>query len=222
MHPVIRILTLLLGITAVVLGSWSEWLLGLAVVLLLIIWIEGVEFHPMLKMLSRLRWLMLSILLIYLFFTPGDLLLPMLGTSSPSWQGLQVGSYRIAVLLLMVIAVSVLLQSTSKPQLVAALLWLFAPFERLGFDLERLAVRLVLTMEAVEALQNIPRAAPKKSHGVRQRISVIVVEIVDLFDRVTHHAQSLSCQAIVVPVLTAPGWRQWLLLIVLSGVFLLL
>ena len=222
MHPVIRILTLLMGVVMVVLGGWTEWLFALLSITVLVMLVDEIKLQPMVRMVVRLRWLMFSIILIYLSFTPGDPLLPALASSSPSWQGLAMGGYRAAVLLLMVIAVSVILQSTSKEQLIAALLWLFTPFAKLGFSLERLAVRLVLTMEAVDSLQSINRSVAEPAPGMVMRIRAIAVEMVDLFDHVTHHAHSLPCQDIEVPILAAPDWRQWLALIVLSGVFLLL
>lgn len=222
MHPVIRILALLLGMIMVVLGSWLEWLFALVCVGLLVIWVNSVSLQPMFRMIAKLRWLILSIIIIYLFFTPGDPLLPELLGDAASLQGLVAGSYRVSVLLLMVMAVSVILQSTDKEQLVAALLWIFSPAERLGFSLERLAVRLVLTMEAVDTLHDMARRPVVAGTGVVARIRTIVGEMVDLFDHVTQHAQSQTCQTIVVPVLIPPNWQQWLLLILFFGVFLLL
>ena len=135
MHPVIRICSLLLGVVMVVAGGWPEWLLALLCVVVLALSAGSIQYQLVLRMIFRLRWLMLSIILIYLLFTPGSPLFSNESVGSPSWQGLVLGAHRAAILLLMVVAVSVLLQSTSKSQLIAALLWLFAPFEKLGLSL---------------------------------------------------------------------------------------
>lgn len=222
MHPVIRILMLLLCAVMMVWGGWFEWLFMLLLVVSGFILSPLAKFKPALKMMQRLRWLLLSILIIYLFYTPGVPLWPGIASGLPTQEGLLNGGHRIAVLLLLVAAVSLLLQSTPIAQMIAALLWLLRPFSLFGFPYERLAVRLGLTMEAVTELQDMIVKTTTESQGVRQRIQAFAAQMVDLFDQVTQHARSLPCQTIEVPILMAPSVWQWLMLFLISGVFLLL
>ncbi len=221
MHPVIRILLLMIATLFIVWGGWTEWFVAALMVATAFAFISETRFASAWQMLTKLRWLLLSILLIYLFFTPG---VPLLADYEwlPSWQGVWQGGHRIAVLALLVMAVSLLLQTTSRERLTAALLWLFYPLSCLGFPHERLAVRIALTMEAVASLQKLERQSVGKPEGIMPRIRYAAAEMVDLFDYVTQHAQSQSCQSIQVPILRAPGWRQWLMLLMITGVFLAL
>lgn len=222
MHPVIKILLLLLAALMTVWGGWSQWLLALSLTLIGFTFVKEADVKKALRMMARLRWLLLSIIIIYLWFTPGAPLLPDFPGWSPSYEGVLMGLHRAAILLLLVLAVSLLLQSTPLASMIAALLWLLRPFALLGLPHERLAVRLALTMEAVDELQRMTSAPPPVTKGLQQRIRMAATRMVDLFGKVTQHAHSLPCRSIEVPVLNAPGWLQWLMLLALSGVFLIL
>jgi energy-coupling factor transport system permease protein len=50
----------------------------------------------LLVMLKRLRWLMLAIVLVYGWWTPGAALFPVAGVLSPTVEGLQLGLIRMA------------------------------------------------------------------------------------------------------------------------------
>ncbi len=222
MHPVIKILLLLLAALMTVWGGWSQWFFALLLTVIGFVVVRDAEIMLALKMAARLRWLLLSIVIVYLWFTPGTPIFPELLAWSPSYEGVMIGLHRVAILLLLVLAVSLLLQSTPLIMMIAALLWLLHPFARLGLPHERLAVRLALTLEAVGDLPAMVATPPVVTKGLRQRMQAAVVRMVDLFDQVTQHAHSLPCRAIEVPILQAPGWLQWLMLSVLSGTFLVL
>ncbi|MCF6218830.1 MAG: hypothetical protein L3J62_05720 [Gammaproteobacteria bacterium] len=222
MHPVIKILLLLLAALMTVWGGWSQWLFALLLTVIGFVVVRDAEIILALKMAARLRWLLLSIAIVYLWFTPGTPIFPTFLAWSPSYEGVMMGLHRVAILLLLVLAVSLLLQSTPLTLMIAALLWLLHPFARLGLPHERFAVRLALTLEAVGDLPAIMATPPLVTKGLRQRMHVAVVRMVDLFDQVTQHAHSLPCRPIEVPILKAPDWLQWLMLCLLSGVFLVL
>ncbi|VAW88993.1 hypothetical protein MNBD_GAMMA18-2185 [hydrothermal vent metagenome] len=222
MHPVIKILLLLLAALMTVWGGWSQWLLALSLTVIGFTFVKEADVKKALRMMARLRWLLLSIIIIYLWFTPGTPLLPDFPGWSPSYEGVLMGLHRAAILLLLVLAVSLLLQSTPLASIIAALLWLLRPFALLGLPHERLAVRLALTMEAVDELQRMTSTPPPVTKGLHQRIRMATTRMVDLFGKVTQHAHSLPCRSIEVPLLKAPGLLQWLMLLALSGVFLIL
>jgi len=102
------------------------------------------------KMLLKLKWFFFSILLIYFFFTPNlpveqqkDFILP---------EQLLPGFFRISVLIVILFAVNLFIRTTTKEQILAALLWLFSPLQRFQVDVERISLRAVLTLEYIEVL----------------------------------------------------------------------
>jgi len=217
-HPAIRIVCLLIFAMLVVLGQWADVWLG-ALLLLIGYLAGGVGLVKGMNMLLRLRWLLLSILLVYLWFTPGVPLLAGQGGWVPSQQGLENGLHRVLCLMLLVFAVSLFLQSTSTANMVAALLWLLYPLQWLGVDHQRLAVRIALTMTAVDEIQLLYREHFSPVSGLRQRIRQWARALVVLFEQVTRHAQQLPERDIEVPVLAAPRWHQWSLPLVIIILF---
>lgn len=79
--------------------------------------------------LKRPRWLLVSLVLIHLAFTPGAPLFPGL-FSVPTLQGIEDGLLRAALLVLLMLAAHLLMQSTAREALRAALLWFSAPLAR--------------------------------------------------------------------------------------------
>ena len=153
MHPVIRIVTFLVFGLGVVFGNVQHLLLAV-----LLLAAGYAVWHPHLfkmnwQMLRRMRWLFLSILVIYLWFTPGHPLLPVVGSLSPSMEGLQFGFYRICSLVFIVLALNLLIKSIARDELIAGILWLLHPLRLLGLPDERLAVRIALTFDVVHEVQ---------------------------------------------------------------------
>lgn len=101
-------------------------------------------------LLRRTRWILLSVLIIFAYSSPGEALWPQLGVFSPVAEGLVDGLMQILRLLTMLAGLSVLLTLLSQTQLVAGLYALSAPLGYLGLARERIAVRLALTMQYAE------------------------------------------------------------------------
>lgn len=99
----------------------------------------------------RLRWLLLSIGVLYLGFTPGEPL--SVWTPGLSWEGLWEGSRRILVLITLLAAVYWLLVTTPVPQLVAAMDQLMRPLQWLGVPTQRVTARIALTLAAVDGVE---------------------------------------------------------------------
>jgi hypothetical protein len=106
----------------------------------------------LLQMLKRLRWLLLAIFVVYGWWTPGSAALPALGSWSPSVSGLYAGLLRGMALATIVAAVHLLLQQTPRAQLLPAVMQLLRPVCSRHCR-ERLAVRSVLSIEAVALVQ---------------------------------------------------------------------
>jgi energy-coupling factor transport system permease protein len=106
--------------------------------------------HKFTQLLSRTRWVMFSLLLIYAYTTPGQSLFEALGAFSPGREGLMDGVLQLTRLLSALAALAILLDRLDRPQLIVGLYTLFAPLQWLGFSRERLAVRLALTLHYAE------------------------------------------------------------------------
>ena len=102
-------------------------------------------------LLRRTRWIMLSLLLIYGYATPGTALWMPGGVYSPTIEGLQDGLLQLARLIFALAGLSVVLGMLTRQQLVGGLYVLAWPLRYLGLSRERIAVRLALTLHYAES-----------------------------------------------------------------------
>jgi len=112
----------------------------------------------------RMRWLLLSILVIYAFGTPGELIPAFSVNFAPTYEGLQSGLVQIEKLLIALAALSLLLTSSPREQMMLGLYMLLIPFRFAGLNIERFAARLMLTLNYVEELA----AKDKNNFSFRQ------------------------------------------------------
>jgi energy-coupling factor transport system permease protein len=173
------------------------------------------------RLLRRMRWLFLSIAVIYLWLTPGEPLLPAaasweawLPTLDGAWEGL----LRIAALALMVSAASLLLQVTAREQILAALRWLAAPLRRLGFPHERFAVRTALVLEAVVRVQEHVRAALNDVPADGRPLARIAAVAAAVFHAALKEAEAAPCTTMALPAQAAPAAGQWAVPLLLAAV----
>ncbi len=131
-----------------------------------------------LRMLKRLRWLILTMLLVYAFNTPGEYInfgyvnpLPI----APTYEGLEAGISQAFRLCVVVMALALLLARTNRDFLIGGLYTLFKPLSSFGLDPERFAVRLWLTLYYVE------NAEVSRSKG-EQYNSSFFTQILSKFD----------------------------------------
>lgn len=121
--------------------------LGVATVLLTLgAWVGGVK--TCWRLVRRTRVLLVALIVLYAFATPGTPLLA--DWAAPTQEGLLAGALQAWRLLLMITALAVLLACLSREQLLAGIYGLLALFKPLGLPLERIAVRLWLTMQYAE------------------------------------------------------------------------
>ncbi len=147
-HP--AALILLWIFLAVAVQSLSAKLLALLGVLLAAVvlkWSAG----RLRVLLRRTRWIMLSLLLVYGYVTPGESLWTQIGLFSPTQQGLLDGLLQLSRLVSMLAALSVLLAVLPRERLVGGLYTLARPLAWVGLSRERLAVRLALTLHYAES-----------------------------------------------------------------------
>lgn len=146
-HPAAQILTWCLLVGAMQVLAPGPLLIAAGLVLLCAF---AVSRHKFVQLVRRTRWIMLSLLLIYAWSTPGQALLDVLGMFGPTREGLTDGALQLIRLLAALAALAILLDRLHRQQLIAGLYALFAPLQWLGLSRERLAVRLALTLHYAE------------------------------------------------------------------------
>jgi energy-coupling factor transport system permease protein len=109
------------------------------------------------QLIKRMRWLFLSLLLVYAYATPGEYLAFLPLNVAPSFEGLHLGLMQIAKLLIAVASLSALFASASKSQLMAGLWTLLSPLRLVGLNVERFTVRMLLTLHYVEQITVQPK-----------------------------------------------------------------
>ncbi|MBS1209611.1 MAG: hypothetical protein H6R19_2009 [Proteobacteria bacterium] len=102
------------------------------------------------RILRRLRFIFLALLILFAWQTPGTMILPALGSFSPTWDGLRATTEPALRLLAIVSVVALMLRHLSIEDWVNSLFVLVFPLRLLGLDPERFAVRLRLVLDYVE------------------------------------------------------------------------
>ncbi|MBS1136163.1 MAG: hypothetical protein H6R11_117 [Proteobacteria bacterium] len=147
-HPAVRLVVW--GVTAV-----SAQLLDpvpLALLTLMIAALAAAFAAPrLLRLLRRTRWLLLALVVLFVWATPGVLLFPDLGTLSPTADGLSLAWVHGARLIVILASLALLLEFTPTDEFVGALYGLMRPLSLLAVDRARIAVRLMLVMQYVES-----------------------------------------------------------------------
>lgn len=236
MHPVIRIVTFLVFTLFVAFGGYPQLFFSLAALVMFYLLAQST---PMLwsstwLMLKRMRWLFLSMVVIYFWFTPGQAILAVMADYSPTWQGIQMAGYRIGSLIVIVVAVNIVIKSTPRELITSGLLWLLTPLSYLGLPHERLAVRIVLTFNMISEIQyeydllkrakhtDEPAMQPRQNSrgGFLQRLDRLGELGANLFMNVVAKAQQSQEHSIELPAESAPPLVQWTLPLMLAGGFI--
>lgn len=207
LHPVIRLACFLLLVAGLAI---SKTILVFALFpLCLLLFRIYCSFSAVFFLLKRLRWLFLSILILNLWL------------NSPSFFGLPnladflLALGRVIVLIIIVLVAHLLITKTLIQEIIAALQWWFTPLHKIGFSTTRLAVRLALVLDTVQAVQNLymdtpigqtRRFAPTSQSPIK-RISHKVAE---LFTQVVIYAETTPLRTLEIPKLQSPPQWQWL------------
>jgi hypothetical protein len=189
---------------------------GSALLLLLYMLAGFPRMDILLQMLRRLRWLLLAIFVVYGWWTPGAAALPALGNWSPSSSGLYAGLFRGMALATIVAAVHLLLQLTPRTQLLPAVMQLLRPVCSRAMR-ERLAVRSVLSIEAVALVQPVVSASLEQQRLRPGGFAALGEAARTVYDRVLERAAQADTAAIEIAELTNPPLWQWLIPLVLAA-----
>ena len=188
---------------------------GIAILLLLYIMSRMPSTKALVSMIKRLRWLLVAIVFVYGWWTPGDSLWP--GTLSPTLEGLSHGLLRVMALLAIVGAVNLLLQSTPREQLLPAIMQLIKPLTTQRMR-ERIAVRVLLTIEAVSQVQTLASDVLREHPVTTRKFSTIARSSRLLYKNVLDRAALETDTAIEINEPASPPWWQWVIPLAMSGV----
>lgn len=215
MHPVIRIAIFFVAAAFLAAGQYSVMLFIASALLVMLIRAPAAAWRAPIALLRRLRWLLISMLAVYGWFTPGTALWPALGAAAPTIEGLSEGLLRASALLLIALAAQLLIAGIVRPQLLAALYWLAQPLRVLGLSRERLALRLVLTLDAVPHLTAVmtPQLYEGLSGNVVTRFGQIAARA---FQGALDQADQQADSAVDIATATRPPLYQWLYPVILG------
>ena len=224
-HPVIRIISFLVLAAFVAFGGLNEILTGflLVFVIMLIKRLQSMEVS--LRIIKRMKWLFLSILVIYFWFTPGKSIIGNSVPYLPTIQGVQMGILRVLSLILIIFALNYFVSAIARNRLVEAIIWLLNPLSRIGFDCRALAIRIALVLELIPRVQQIVldlkqtykaessvvinKEQLKWHHVVSSRITAISRMIELLFENVVSEALHMRSESISISLMSAPPLLQW-------------
>lgn len=149
MHPASRILIYLLAALAI---PGLPFFMLPALLLLALAMLIMVRRMPF-RLIWRTRWLLLVLLFGYAYSLPGTPVSTLLAEFSPSWEGLRHGMEQAARLTVLLLWLDILVLRLSSEALLAGLLQLMRPFSIIGLDPRRAALRLGLTLRAIEGME---------------------------------------------------------------------
>ena len=147
MHPSIKILCVLA--LAIAVHVPNDLVLSLMAVMLsiLLLYYRAGGFW---RMLRRVRWLLISMVLIFAFNTPGEYLPQWPFELAPTYEGLYAGLLQAVRLCMMLAGLALLLATTSRENLMAGFFLLLYPLRLVKLHPERFAARLWLTLHYVD------------------------------------------------------------------------
>jgi energy-coupling factor transporter transmembrane protein EcfT len=203
MHPSLRILALILLAVSV------QFLHAVALLAIgIILFIIALMLHATLlrRMLFRSRWLLLTLLLIFAFTTPGEYLEWWHFDIAPTHEGISLGMLQAGRLIVMLTGLSILLGTTQRDVLMAGIYPLLSPLRSIGLSPERFTARLWLTIHYVEQTPSVTKGTALS--GLEQ------FELTDLSAGAEHIHFSL-------PAFSRMDWAIVLTMSLLSGAWLL-
>lgn len=160
LHPVIKIAAFILMTVLIPHLKFSE-MLSLAFALsLALIHFSVRSFIPT---MLRMRWLFLSVLIIYAYTTPGEYLSNWPIDLAPSYEGFRAGFYQTARISLVLAGISILLTTSTRENLMAGIYTIIKPLRFLSISPERFTARLYLTLQYIDKTKKKNEMQDKES-----------------------------------------------------------
>lgn len=151
-------------------------------------------------MLRRVRWLLMILVMVYAFSTPGEYIQSFKLPVRPTYEGLIAGLTQTLTIVAMLAGLALVLSSTPRAKLIGGLYQLFSPLQKLGVKTEKIAVRIWLTL-----------------HYVESRRPLINTKIFDLNDALNAHLTHHQVVNHDIPIeVDALQWQDYMLVALLS------
>jgi energy-coupling factor transport system permease protein len=174
MHPFIRIVCLIAFAAMLQLMKLPALAAAWVMLMMALSWRGASTFYMLLR---RARWLLLSILLIYAYATPGEYLPDLADYLAPTYEGLQAGLLHIGRLTAMLAALSLLLASSIREDIMVGVYLMLRPLRPMGIAPERFAARLWLTLHYVETMPpGVLRRLRQQGWGLQTALQAAAVE----------------------------------------------
>jgi len=147
LHPTTRLLAWIAFAIAI---PWLsiQALLAASVGIAVMVWASGAA--GCWRLVRRTRVLLIALIVLYAFATPGAPLIAGWTQWNPTVEGIRAGGLQAWRLLLMISALALLLARMQREQWLAGIYILLLPLKLLGVPVARIAVRLWLTLHYVE------------------------------------------------------------------------
>ena len=138
-----------------------------ALVIFILICCSQLPVLELLRGLMRLRWLFISIAILYLWYTPGPALAApewlTIPVNLPSYLGIELALERALVLAVLYAAVMICLHSMTPNEIVAGLAWVLRPLALCKIPVDLFSQRLAETLVSVRKIQTTLSAARESS-----------------------------------------------------------
>lgn len=134
-----------------------------------------VQKHQFYRMVKRIKWVYLIMLIIFAFNTPGEHVHNWPFDISPTYEGVQAGFTQLLRITVMLASLSLLLAVNTTQRLISGFYFMLAPLKYLGLNAERFAARLWLTLHYVETQENVVKIKDVYHH-LTQNLSGILNE----------------------------------------------
>lgn len=224
MHPLIRVVCFLVFSAWLAFGGAVELACGGALLAGAYLAASPRLFRPAVTMIYRMRWFLISLFIVYGWFTPGQ---PLLGGEGarlaelwPTREGVLAGLLRAALLMAIVAGANLLLRTTSRDELLVAVYGLTRPLAWLGVPRERVAVRMVLVVEALDPVRRIVTEGLAGREGRLPDLRAAGRFASGVMRRVVEQAEALPGGTVQLSAAGAPPRLQWLCPLALAALFL--
>jgi energy-coupling factor transporter transmembrane protein EcfT len=144
-------------------------------------------------MLVRMRWLFLSLFIVYGFTTPGQYLSFLPDQWGITYEGLFLAFEQALRLMIMMGLIAIFMATTKREEIIAGFYLLLKPFYRLGVDSERFAARLWLTLHYLEDVKSSGTHYLNQKDGLLGYLKAIETPV--------HPTKKISNITMIVPVM---------------------
>lgn len=107
------------------------------------------------RMLRRVRWLLVILVIIYAFSTPGEYIVHSKFPLRPTYEGLIAALTQMLTIVAMLASLTLVLSTTPRAKLIGGLYQILFPLKWVGIKVEKFAVRTWLTLHYVESRQPV-------------------------------------------------------------------